>query len=264
MILPLFLLNFELICSVSAAGNQFETDLRWGQIGHYVTGEIAEHYLTETAAREVRRVLGTTSIAMASTWMDDIRSDPHYDYTSDWHWVTIPPGMTYEEAEKNPNGDIIEALERKISQLKQGGLPEKEESEKLKMVIHMVGDIHQPLHVGTGEDRGGNDVIVQWMGEESNLHRVWDSDMIQSYQLSFTELTGKINHADKEQIEKWQQATVRDWAMESKSYRDQVYDLPEDKSIGWVYRYRYFDIVEKRLLQAGIRLAGILNEIYDS
>jgi hypothetical protein len=237
-------------------------ELRWGQIGHYVTGEIAEKYLTEQAAREVRRVLGNTSLAMASTWMDDIRSDSRYDHTSDWHWVTIPPGKTYEEAEKNPNGDIIEALERKIAQLKEGGLSEHEEWEKLKMVIHMVGDIHQPLHVGTGEDRGGNDVRVRWMGENSNLHRVWDSDMINSYQLSFTELTRKINHPAEEQIARWQQATVRDWAMESKSYRDQVYDLPDNRRIGWEYRYKYFDIVEKRLLQAGIRLAGVINDIY--
>jgi len=247
--------------------NPYDTDRsqqnqRWGQIGHYVTGEIAEQYLTDKTAIELKRILGNTSIAMASTWMDDIRSDPHYDYTSDWHWVTIPPGESYEEAEKNPNGDIIEALELKIEQLKKGGLSQTEEWEKLKMVIHMVGDIHQPLHVGTGEDRGGNDVSVQWMGENSNLHRVWDSDMINSYQLSFTELTRKINHPTDEQITKWQEASVRDWAMESKSYRDQVYDLPDDRRIGWIYRYQHFDIVEKRLLQAGIRLAGVLNDIY--
>lgn len=240
-----------------------ESELRWGQIGHYVTGEIAEQYLTEKAAEEVKRVLGNTSLAVAGTWMDDIRSDPQYDYTGDWHWVTIPSGMTYEETEKNPNGDIIEALERKIAQLKTRNLTENEEREKLKMVIHMIGDIHQPLHVGTGEDRGGNDVRVQWMGESSNLHRVWDSDMINSYQLSYTELAGKINHPTAEQISEWQQATVRDWAMESKSYRDQVYDLPDNRRIGWEYRYYKFEIVEKRLLQAGIRLAGVINEIYD-
>lgn len=258
---PLFFFLSYFILS-SFIFDQAEHEQRWGHIGHYVTGEIAEQYLTDKAAEEVKQILGNTTLAMATTWMDDIRSDSLYDYTSDWHWVTIPPGETYEEAEKNPNGDIIQALERKISQLKNGGLSEKEEREKLKMVIHMVGDIHQPLHVGTGEDRGGNDVQVQWMGENSNLHRVWDSDMINSYQLSFTELARKINHPADEQIEDWQQATVRDWAMESKSYRGQVYDLPADRRIGWEYRYQYFDIVEKRLLQAGIRLAGVLNDIY--
>ncbi len=235
---------------------------RWGQIGHYVTGHIAETHLNEQAQIEVKRILGNESLAMASVWMDDIRADNRYDYTSDWHWVTIPDGMTYEETEKNPNGDIIWALEKLIAELKTGGLSEEDEREKLKMVIHMVGDIHQPLHVGNGEDRGGNDVRVQWMGNSSNLHRVWDTDMIRSREMSYSELAQEINHPAKEQIKKWQSATVRDWAMESKSYRDRVYDLNGGSRLGFAYRYKNFDLVEKRLLQAGVRLAGVINDIY--
>ncbi len=258
----LFLNAFGSVDSESEVKTEWSVELHWGQIGHYITGEIAEHYLAGEAAIGVNRVLGNTSLAIASIWMDNIRSDPDYDHTHDWHWVTIPPGETYEEAEKNPNGDIIEALERKIGELKTGNLNEHEEREKLKMVIHMVGDIHQPLHVGTGEDRGGNDVRVRWMGENSNLHRVWDSDMINSFQLSYTELAREINHTTEEQIIKWQDSSVRDWAMESVSYRDCIYDLPDDRQIGWEYRYNNFDIVEKRLIQAGVRLAGVLNDIY--
>lgn len=235
---------------------------RWGQIGHYVTGYIAEAHLDYQAKMEMERILGNESLAMASVWMDDIRSDNHYDYTSDWHWVTIPDGKTYDETEKNPNGDVIWALEKLISELKEGGLSESEESEKLKMVIHMVGDIHQPLHVGTGDDRGGNDVRVEWMGNSSNLHRVWDSDMIRSRELSYTELANEINHPTQEQIVEWQAATVREWARESKSYRHQVYDISRNNRLGYEYRYKNFDLVEKRLLQAGVRIAGVINEIY--
>ncbi|MEX1063096.1 MAG: S1/P1 nuclease [Balneolaceae bacterium] len=237
--------------------------VRWGQIGHYVTGKIAEQYITDKAEKELKRVLGQKSLAAAAAWMDDIRSDPDYDYASEWHWVTIPPGMTYEDAEKNPEGDIIEALERKISELAESVLSRTEEQEKLMMVIHMVGDIHQPLHVGTGEDRGGNDVDVQWIGESSNLHSVWDSRMIDSYQLSFTELAAALEQPSEKDIRDWQQSTVRDWAAESAGYRDDVYDLPDNGQIGYVYRYANFELVERRLLQAGIRLAGVINGIYD-
>lgn len=236
---------------------------KWGQIGHYVTGEIAEYHMTETARERVNEILDNVSIPLATVWMDDIRSDPSYNYTNTWHWTTIPDGMTYEEVVQEADGDIIWALETLIAELKQGGLGKDEERDKLRMVMHMIGDIHQPLHVGTGEDRGGNDVRLQWMGQNSNLHRVWDTDIIQSLELSYTELSREINRATPEQIQKWQQASVREWAYESMSYRERVYDLPDNMRLSYPYRFYNVDIVYQRLLQAGIRMAGILNEIYD-
>lgn len=238
-------------------------NLRWGQIGHYVTGHIAESHITEKTAAEIDRVIGDESLAVAAVWMDDIRSDDRYDYTNTWHWVTIPDGMTYSETEKNPDGDLLGGLETLIEELKEGGLSAKEEHDKLKMVIHMVGDIHQPLHVGTGEDQGGNQVRVQWMGDDSNLHRVWDSDMINSRQMSYTEIAMNIDVIEEEQVKEWQQASVRDWAYESMEYRDAVYNLPDNNRVGYEYRYANYDIVKERLVQAGVRLAGVLNEIYD-
>lgn len=239
-------------------------ELRWGQIGHYTTGHIAENHITEKTAAELDRVIGNESLAEAAVWMDDIRSDDSYDYTGTWHWVTIPDGMTYEETEKNPDGDVLWALETLIAELKEGGLTPKEEHDKLKMVVHMVGDIHQPLHVGTGEDRGGNSVRVQWMGNNSNLHRVWDSDMIDSRQMSYSELSSNIDVIDEETVEEWQSASVRDWAYESMNLRDQVYDLPDDNRLGYEYRYANFDLVKERLVKSGVRLAGVLNDIYDN
>lgn len=234
----------------------------WGLTGHRVVGDIAEKYLSRKAKKEIRKILGNESLAMASNWMDEIRSDSLYDYTHDWHWVTIPEGMRYEEAEKNPNGDIIQTIERIIKELKAGRLSHEQEAAHLKMLVHLVGDIHQPLHVGTGEDRGGNDVKVEWFWESSNLHRVWDSGMIDQKKLSYTELSNSINNPTKKEIKEWQSASVRDWAYESMALRKQVYDLPENKKMNYEYAYHNYPIVEKRLLQAGIRLAGVLNDIY--
>lgn len=248
---------FILLPSASHDNNQ-----KWGQIGHYVTGEIAEQHLTEIAKSRVYELLGNRSMALATVWMDDIRSDSSYDYTSTWHWVTIPDNSTYAEAEKNQDGDVIWALETLISELKEGNLGEREEAEKLMMVMHMIGDIHQPMHVGDGTDQGGNQVRLQWMGENSNLHRVWDSDIINSLQFSFTELARELNKATPGQVEEWQNSSVRDWAYESVTYRDQMYDLPDNMRIGYEYRYKNKKIVFHRLLQAGIRMAGVLNEIY--
>lgn len=236
--------------------------LRWGQIGHRTTGHIAEQYLTEKAAAEVERVLGNESLAEVSTWMDEVRSDGGYDHMAPWHYVTIPEGETYETVEKNPDGDIIWAIQKVVKELKEGGLSAKQEAENLKVLVHLVGDLHQPLHVGNGTDRGGNEVRLQWFRSNSNLHRVWDSEMIDDKQLSFTELSGFINHPTQQEIKEWQSTSVLDWAYESQALLPQVYDMPADKELSYEYAYKNWDTVEIRLLKAGIRIAGLINEIY--
>ncbi|MDZ7658320.1 S1/P1 nuclease [Fodinibius sp.] len=244
--------------------NDFAENNFWGQNGHRIVGDIAADYLTPKAREEIDRVLGHESMAIASTWMDKIKSDPAYDHTHDWHWVTIPDGMSYKETEKNPNGDLINSIRTFIEELKSGSLSAEEEKKKLRMLIHLVGDIHQPLHVGNGEDRGGNEVEVEWFYDDSSLHRVWDSEMIDDTQLSYTEFSTAINHPSKKQIETWQDTDVIDWANEAMELRDQVYDLPEDREIGYKYQYENRDLLDRQLLKGGVRLAGVINEIYGS
>jgi len=237
------------------------TTFGWGATGHRATGQVAEKYLSKNATKQLERILNGQSLAMASTWMDDIRSDSTYDYATDWHWVTIQNGETYEQSTKNPKGDVIQTLERIIGELKSKKLTPKEEAERVKMLIHLIGDIHQPLHVGGGNDRGGNDVKVMWFRVDSNLHRIWDSDMIDDSKLSYTELAESLDKPTAAQLLQWQKTSVRDWAAESMTYRKQVYDYGQGK-LGYNYNYRYFPIVRERLLQAGVRIASVLNDIY--
>jgi len=235
----------------------------WGRTGHYITGEIAQAHLTERTKQIVEEILGTSTWEEATVWMDLVRRTPAYRHTSEWHWVTIPDGVSYEDSEKNPNGDVIEALERTIAQLKAGELEGEDKRDAVRVVIHLIGDMHQPLHVGRGDDRGGNDIRVVFLGRNTNLHSLWDTGMIESWGIGYQELAAGINLATPELISEWQSTDIRDWAMESVSYRDAVYNLPEDLVIGWEYRNKNFHIVEKRLLQAGVRIAGVLNAIFD-
>lgn len=234
----------------------------WGRVGHFITGEIAQEYLNEQATERVNEILGDMTWDEATVWMDVVRRTPEFRHTASWHWVTIPDGMTYEEAEKNPDGDVIEATERKIALLKSGELSGDDELHAILMIIHMIGDLHQPLHVGTGEDRGGNDVRVEWLGRSTNLHSLWDTGLLVSWGMEAPQFAEAINLITPEVAEEWQSTTVRDWAMESVTYREAIYDLPEGNVIDWEYRNRNFHIKEKRLLQAGVRIAGVLNDIY--
>jgi hypothetical protein len=246
-------ISFLLILSLTSFG--------WGPTGHRATGKIAEKYLSKKARTAIDKILGGQSLAISATWMDDIRSDSAYDFTADWHWVTIQDNDTYDKSQKNPKGDIIETIERLIKELKSHTLNPKDEAERLKFLIHLVGDIHQPLHVGGGNDRGGNDVKVTWFRTDSNLHRVWDSDMIDDSKLSYTELAESVGKISENDIKLWQQAGVRDWAKESMGLRKQVYDYGNGK-LGYAYSYKNFSTVRNRIAQAGVRLAGLLNEIY--
>ncbi len=235
----------------------------WGQIGHRVTGWIAEDLLSTQARQAVERVLEGNSLAEVSTWMDEVRSDPSFDYMGPWHYVTIPIGQTYETADKAEGGDVLWALDKVVSKLKKGGLSPEQEAINLKILVHLIGDLHQPLHVGNGTDRGGNDVLLEWFGVQSNLHRVWDSEMINSKQLSFTELADFIDDGlDESVVEEWQSTHWNDWAIESQSLLDQAYDLPKNGRLSYEYMFKNFDIVQLRLLQAGVRLAGVINDIY--
>lgn len=239
----------------------YETVFGWGPTGHRVTGQVADKYLSKKARARIEKILGQQSLAMASTWMDEVRSDSLYDFMEDWHWVTVPEGSTYEQAVKNPNGDIIETIERMVQALKSKTLSTEKEAEYLKILIHLVGDIHMPLHVGSKDDRGGNDVKVTWFRTDSNLHRVWDSDMIDDAKLSYTEFASSFEELSAEQVRVLQKTSVLDWANESQAYHKIVYAIGNGK-LGYAYSYRNFHIVRKRLHQAGIRLAGLLNEIY--
>lgn len=236
--------------------------LPWGKTGHRVVGAIAEAHLTKKARKNLAAVMGHESLMTASNWMDFIRSESSWKHADPWHYCTIPGSMSYEEAGTPDEGDAIVTINRLIQELKTKQFTDGDEVTAIRFLTHLVGDIHQPLHVGNGEDRGGNDVKVKWFWQNSNLHRVWDSGMVDGEQLSYSEWVAEIDHASEQDIVKWQNATVLDWAYESRDYREQVYSMPEDKSLNYRYVYDNIDLVKLRLLQAGIRLAGVLNEIY--
>jgi hypothetical protein len=239
----------------------YQNSFAWGPTGHRAVGFIAEKHLSAKAKKNIAKILGQQSLAEVATWMDEIRSDSTYNYTTDWHWVTIETGKTYDQSPKNPKGDVIMTLERIIAELKKHTLDKKTEIEYLKMLVHLVGDIHQPLHVGCCDDQGGNKVKVKWFGRDTNLHSTWDSNMIDDTKLSFTELAGFLGEPTQASLISLQKNSVREWADESMSFRKQVYDIG-DGNLGYKYSYKYFSIAKQRMMQAGIRLAGVLNQIY--
>jgi len=234
--------------------------LAWGPKGHRAVGRIAERHLTPEVARVVAELLAPEMLAYVGTWSDDIRSDPDWAKAESWHWVTVPDGQTYQAAEKNPKGDLLEAIARFEKILADRNAPKPERVQALKWLTHLIGDLHQPLHVGRGDDRGGNDVMVLWQGEPTNLHAVWDGKLIEATELSFSELAELADHPKPEQLVEWQSGKPGDWAGESQQLRSACYELG-DRRLSYRYLHDHWPTVQRRLAQAGVRLAGELNRL---
>jgi S1/P1 Nuclease len=236
----------------------------WGQNGHRVTGAIAEPMLSKKAARQVRAIIGNESLAEASTWADEMKSnpDPFWQATANpWHWVTVPVGKTYAEVGAPPEGDAVSALAKFTATLKDPAAKPEDKQLALRFIVHIIGDLHQPLHVGNGTDRGGNDHKVTFHREETNLHSVWDTDLIERQGLSYTEMTAFLaRRITPENKRAWSVADPLVWVGESAALRDTIY--PTSPQISWRYGYDTNDALDLRLMQAGVRIAAYLNETF--
>jgi hypothetical protein len=238
--------------------------LAWGKTGHRAVGRIAEHHLSDVAAAEIAALLGHEGLAHTANWPDTMRADPSFRVFTNWHWVTIADGETYEgqpPQSQEEVGDIIAALRWNRDVARDRSAPLAKRQAALKWIAHLVGDIHQPLHVGRPGDRGGNDVKVEWHRQPTNLHHVWDTDIIEKERLSFSELAELLDHATADEIRAWQSASILDWAAESMAHRQAVYEIG-DGELSYGYHFVHWPFVKERLLQAGIRLAGFINEIF--
>jgi hypothetical protein len=250
--------------------------LAWGPTGHRTVAEVAERNLTPKTLEAVKKILKGNNLARAATFPDEIRSDPKkYSYTFVWHFTDWPDDMQ-EHDENKGDGRLIQTLPELLKTIKNPSASADEKEFALKFIIHMVGDIHQPLHVGTGHDRGGNDCKVTFHDEPMNLHELWDDAMIDFNRLSYTELaTFVLNGRSEKDRAETMKGSPLDWALEGKQIRPSVYpenaktycqkEVPKEAipKLSYEYSYKFMPILEKRLYQGGLRLAYLLNQAFD-
>ena len=186
-----------------------------------------------------------------------------YDSYRPWHYVNFPFDSSYDKHPKSEKGDLIVAINTCVSILKNENASHEEKVFNLKMLVHFIGDLHQPLHVGMADDKGGNDFQVRWFNDGTNLHRVWDYHIIDDYQMTYTEYTDNADPLSKYQLQLIQEGTIIDWMNESRSLCKQIYANTEiGEKLGYRYMYEYTDLVRSQLQKGGIRLAVVLNDIF--
>ncbi|MBL6603735.1 MAG: S1/P1 nuclease [Bacteroidetes bacterium] len=235
----------------------------WGSTGHRALAEVASFYLTENAKNKINEILDGETIVTVSMYADDIRSDNRYDKYYDWHFINMELDEDYEDAVPSEKGDVFIAINKCLDILESDSLTDSDKSFYLKLLIHFIGDLHQPMHIGRYEDRGGNRVYVKWFGRNSNLHRVWDSEMINGYNMSYSELAKNLPTPENLEIE-FERDDLIDWVNETHSYTRKIYnDVSIDDNLGYEYQYQNFQIVRELILKGGMRLASVLNYLFD-
>jgi hypothetical protein len=273
----------RLLIAVASAVSLIPTPvLAWGKTGHRVVAAIADTQLSGLARAHIREILGgAESLDEAANWPDEMRSAPGDFWqktATPWHYVTLN-GIVYDHVPKE--GDALEALNHFRDVLRDPKASLSDRQLALRFVVHLVGDLHQPLHVGKCCDKGGNDVKVTWFGKPTNLHAVWDSQLVDDEQLSFSELASKLErHITNTNVIDWWDVNPRDWITESAKIRDTLYPAPARKppkrklfakrqpapvaALSYDYVYKFTPVMERRLQQGGVRLAAYLNDVFAS
>lgn len=236
---------------------------RWGRIGHRTVARLAASQLTPAARAEVRRLLGSATLAEVSTWADEVReARPE---TSPWHYVNIPVNDSQYRADVHCRSScVVSATEAQLAILRDRRQSRARRAEALKFVVHFIGDLHMPLHAGDRGDRGGNDVVVWYQWRRTNLHALWDSRMIEARGPSEDEMVNALERRVREHrdLAPIGAGTVASWTLES---HDVARDLVYPRLSVWLFITEgYVDeampVIEDRLFRAGVRLARVLNE----
>ena len=254
----LIFVNLITACALNVFG--------WGQKGHDIVAYVAQKHLTPAAEAKVDSLLNGYSLVYWANWMDNASHSPEYSYTKTWHYKNIDETQSFEEAPDIPEGNIVNALNEQIEILADSGVSAQDKALALKMVTHFMGDIHQPMHLGRASDRGGNSHKVRFFNKPTNLHSVWDTDILEAgHAWTHTEWQTEIDRLSPEtQTEFLMNGNPASWGKETYALCKDIYEsTPIDTNIEYDYIAKWTPVIENQLLKGGLRLADVLNSVFD-
>ncbi|MEB0280690.1 S1/P1 nuclease [Mucilaginibacter sp. 10B2] len=238
--------------------------ISWGFKGHRAIATIAQKHLTSNTAYVVSAYLKGEAMADVSTWADENKNPK----TAPWHFVNLPLGLSHDafvrEISQSDN-NVYTAILKTEASLKDKNLSVEDKNEALKYLIHLIGDAHQPMHVSCKEDKGGNTIQLRFDNKGTNLHSLWDGRMIDHEGLSEADIVKNYDVATAAQIKQWQSDSPVEWLWESYQISSELYKISKPgQTIDEAYYQKYIQVTRKRIDQAGIRLAGELNKLFNS
>ena len=261
--------NALLILAACIIFSQIQKAQAWGMTGHRVIAEIAERHLTSKAKKNIAKIIGDQKLAYWANWADFIKSDPNPELnkTGSWHFVNTEANLSFEQFTRalqfSADDNLYKAYIRLKQEAKQqNSLSLTQQQEHLYYIIHLFGDAHQPMHVSRAEDLGGNKIEVMFFGRKSNIHRIWDSELVDNEKYSFMEYATVLDVHSNKYYKKYS-STFEQALFESHELANKIYaDIEHNANLSYSYIYTYKYMMEEAMLKAGIRLANELNEIY--
>lgn len=253
-----YILTLVLMTSALAAG-------AWSQKGHDVTAFIAEKHLTPRTLAAVDSILDGKSMIYWANWLDNASHQMDHAYTRTWHYRNVDAGDTYESAPANPAGDAVTAIKAQIETLSDSTATPEQTALAMKILVHVMGDLHQPMHLGHATDLGGNRIKLKFFDRDTNLHAIWDSSLPESaHKWSYTEWQQQIDRATPAQEAEITAGTVDDWARQTLGIASAVYVyFRPGQKVMYNDIARWGGTIEQQFLRGGLRLAHILNTLYD-
>lgn len=246
--------------------------MAWGQKGHDTTCAIAQQHLTHAAKARIADILDGKSILYWSNWLDNAVHTPEYEYAKTWHYKNIDADQAYADVPPFEAGDVITALtELQLRLTTFEALPadevathKQEEALALKMFVHLMGDLHQPMHMGHATDLGGNRIMVKYFGRDANLHAIWDTNLVESaHAWSHTEWVEEIDRLSEEESMSIAAGNFDTWGEETFNLCREVYDdTPEGTRVSYDYVAKWTPVIERQFIRGGHRLASVLNAIF--
>ncbi len=237
----------------------------WSQKGHDATAYIAECHFTEATADSVSSLLDGKSPVYWANWLDNASHTPQYYYTKTWHYRNIDTHENYDNAKRNPKGDVISAAREQIAILADSISSRSQKQLALKILIHIVGDMHQPMHMGRYKDLGGNKVKLRFFDRDTNLHSIWDGSIMNSgHSWSYTEWQQQLDRLSAEEEAAETAGNLDDWGRQTYDIACRVYDhMPAGTKVSYNEIASWTPVIEQQILRGGLRLAKVLNAIFD-
>jgi hypothetical protein len=259
----LFFPVLALLASLSGAGPAHA----WGEKGHRIVGELAQRQLTAPARAEVARLLAgepEPTLAGIAYWADELRKHDadRGPRTERWHFVNLPAGCGFDAARDCRDGNcVVAAIAAQYAILADRTRSDAARREALKFLVHLVGDVHQPLHAGHRDDLGGNRFQVNVEGEGSNLHQVWDVHVLRVRRGDAAAQARALSALPPLPAEHAALADVARWAGESCAIVEAPGFYPaKPGTLPAGYLARQQPVAERRLRQAAARLADLLDQ----
>ena len=251
-----------IILIVTLLIGKVENSFAWGKTGHGLVAEIAFQILDDSTQKIVKQYLGNITIEEAANWMDEQRGNSYYTFMRTWHYVDIDKVEKYVPSTERNALSVLNSAIIELRNAKETGMSKKDIKNRILLIFHLVGDLHQPLHTGYTIDKGGNTIMVSSPFVSGNLHSIWDTQILEYKRINLDTCMNLYNSMSGDEIAEIKKINVLKWMYQSRSNLESVYSF-ENNFLDKNYIDKNTIIIKKQLVIAGIRLASIFQEVFN-